>query len=182
MSAATTARVRRGIVAGVRAETNPVQLVETLNRTFAEFRAAQDAQIAELRAGQADVVRTDQVERINAALGDMQRALDEHARTTAALRTTSPDPQAAHRSVTPEQAAYRTGFLAYLRRGRESAVLEAQAAASRRLRRGRRHQRSRWRRRRRRASRPAQGGGRLQGGRKDVGHHNRGVQRPRAVR
>lgn len=77
MGLMTNPRRDRGIVA-VRADaTGDVpKLIETLNRTFAEFRSANDDRIAALERGKADAVLDEKVDRINTAVSDVQSRLD----------------------------------------------------------------------------------------------------------
>lgn len=53
------------------------QILERLNSAFEEFKAENDLRISDLKKGQEDVVRNDKVERISAAVGDMQSSLDK---------------------------------------------------------------------------------------------------------
>ena len=56
----------RGIVA-VRADAGDAKTVlANLQKTFEEFKAENDKQLADLKKGQADVVQSEKVDRINA--------------------------------------------------------------------------------------------------------------------
>jgi HK97 family phage major capsid protein len=63
-----------------------VAMIEKVNTTFAEFRAANDQRLAEIeKKGSADPVLAEKVERINAALTEQQRTLEDASKRMAAL-------------------------------------------------------------------------------------------------
>lgn len=67
----------RGIL-GVRAETgNATKILAELQKTFEDFKVERDKELADIRAGMADVVQTEKVDRINAEITALQKALDE---------------------------------------------------------------------------------------------------------
>ena len=77
----------RGIVA-LRADASgdPKQIFAELQKSFEAFKAEHAAQLTDLRKGQEDVVRAEKVDRINAAVGELQAAMDAQAAQIAALR------------------------------------------------------------------------------------------------
>lgn len=76
----------RGIIA-VRADaTNAQALIEQLMTTVAEFKAANDERFKQIEAkGAQDVVTAEKVDRINATITELKKAIDEQAKTTARL-------------------------------------------------------------------------------------------------
>ena len=76
----------RGIVA-LRADASgdPKQIFAELQKSFEAFKAEHAAQLTDLRKGQEDVVRAEKVDRINAAVGELQAAMDTQAAQIAAL-------------------------------------------------------------------------------------------------
>lgn len=147
---------RRGIQA-VRAEGQPTDvkaLIAELNKTFADFRTANDERVAALEKGKADVVAEEKVDKINAAVTDLQAKLDEAMASLAHLQLggTAEDPKAAAqletqarvffaavRGVEPERVttedidgykAYAAAFPSYLRRGAQAARMPTDFQAS----------------------------------------------------
>ncbi|MDO5658297.1 MAG: phage major capsid protein [Paracoccus sp. (in: a-proteobacteria)] len=109
----------RGIVA-VRADasSDPKKIFADLQKAFAEFRAENDAQIAALKKGQADVVQSDKVDRLNDQIGELQAALDVQASQLAALKLGGPGTEG------PQiDAEYTDAFRAHFRRGDVKAAL-----------------------------------------------------------
>lgn len=116
----------RGLVA-VRAKVDPepkkpATLDEVLT-TFEAFKKKNDEAIAEIKAGKTDVVTSEHLEKINATLGELQDAVDEQAKITAAAKLGNGavigDIQA-----DPE---YTAAFKAHMRKG-DKAPADIQAA------------------------------------------------------
>lgn len=87
-----TAATGRGLVA-VRAEApaTPAQpkapaSIEALATAFEAFKATHTEQLDQIRKGREDVVTTDKLEKINAALDELQNAVDEQAKINAAAK------------------------------------------------------------------------------------------------
>src|SRR5690606_11819956 len=87
----------RGILA-VRAETgSATKILAELQKTFEDFKVERDKELADIRAGMTDVVQTEKVDRINAEITSLQKALDETNAMLAAVKvggvggTTGPD-------------------------------------------------------------------------------------------
>jgi HK97 family phage major capsid protein len=76
----------RGIVK-VRADmSDPKAILTELSKTFEAFKAENDAEIAALKKGQADVVQSEKVDRINAEITNLNKALDDTNAMMAALK------------------------------------------------------------------------------------------------
>jgi len=114
---------RRGLVA-VRADaSNATQLLQELQKTFAEFKASNEERLK----GKADVVVDEKVDRINAAVGDLQKAIDDMNMKIAAAQMRGSDPKR------PGDPEYVAEFEAYFRQGDIGAKVRAnkiQAAAN----------------------------------------------------
>ncbi len=116
----------RGLIA-VRAEAQPKAPVsiEALATAWETFKAKHEQEVTALKKGMGDVVVTEEVERINAALTEIQTALDDQAKIQAAAKLGNGgvigDIQA-----DPE---YTAAFKAHMRKG-DRAPADIQAAMS----------------------------------------------------
>lgn len=109
----------RGIV-GVRAEAgNAKAVLEDLQRTFAAFKEERDAEIAALKKGQEDVVRTEKVDRINAEIEKLQKAMDETNALIAAMKIGGDGGFDAN----PAKAEYAQAFNRWFRKGQGEQAL-----------------------------------------------------------
>lgn len=114
----------RGIAA-VRADaSNPAAAVAELNKAWEAFKAANDEQVKALKKGQEDVVKTEEVDRINSALGAMQKVVDDQSAQIAALKMGG-----AGTAAGPVDAEYSDAFRAHFRKGDVSAALNKGADA-----------------------------------------------------
>lgn len=102
-------------------------LVEELQRTFKAFADARDQELKELRAGQADVVRTEQVDRINASVGELQAAMDELNTRLAAIRAGT---GGGAEPLSAELRAHAEGFDRFFRRGIEADLRQLEIKAA----------------------------------------------------
>ena len=82
-----TPRKARGIVA-VRAEAagNPTEILNDLKKTFEAFKTEHTEEMEAIKKGQADVVKSEKVDRINSDITKLQKSLDDVNQTVAALR------------------------------------------------------------------------------------------------
>lgn len=87
-------------------------LFASLNSAFDEFKATNERQIIELKAGQKDVVTADKLDKINATLSDLEKAMDEAAVKAAANALNGPNQR-----VVPD-ANYSGLFGNFMRDGR----------------------------------------------------------------
>lgn len=119
------ARALRGVRL-VRADaTEPKALLEQLNKAFAEFKTNHDEQIKELKAGYADVVKSDKVERINSEVTKLQTSLDDVCKQIAALKIGG-----GGKDVDPNRKAHAQGFDKYFRKGIDAGLRDLEVKAA----------------------------------------------------
>ncbi|WP_068115243.1 phage major capsid protein [Tropicimonas marinistellae] len=112
MSKMENPRKARGIVA-VRADmSNPTAILEELQKTFAAFKDEHEKELKGIKANFADVVQTEKVDKINAEISDLTKALDETNRALAALRTGG-----AGSDADPAKAEHAAVFNKWFRKG-----------------------------------------------------------------
>lgn len=113
MTPMNTSRKVRGIVA-VRADANgdPKAILAEMQTAFEAFKTERDEEIAALKKGQADVVKSEKVDRINSDITKMQKALDDVNQTMAALRVGGAGDQ-----VDPAKAEHTQAFNKWFRKG-----------------------------------------------------------------
>jgi HK97 family phage major capsid protein len=119
----------RGIY-GVRADAgNAEKILNELKKTFEDFKAERDKEIADLKKGLGDVVQTEKVDRINAEITKLQGSIDEVNALVAALRVGGAGGDA---KFTEDERAHAKAFGAYFRKGVEAGLkdLEVKAAAT----------------------------------------------------
>lgn len=101
---------------GVRAEADPLSL---LPQAFEAFKAEHTRQLDEIKAGIADVVTAEKVDRIQATILDLQAVIDQQAKLLAAAKLAGGD-------FSPLADADYTGkFVAYFRDGVGEAEIKA---------------------------------------------------------
>lgn len=114
---------RRGLIA-VRAEApaDVKALINELQVAWTAFKAERDDEIKALKKGQEDVVRTEKVDRINAAVGELQKGIDElNAKIAAAELGAGKKPL--------RDAEYSSAFNTHFRKGDIQASLNKGAAS-----------------------------------------------------
>jgi HK97 family phage major capsid protein len=110
---------RRGLVAaradaGAPGAAEIKALVEGVNRAFEEFKATNDKRLAEIeKKGAADPVTAEKLEKLNAAILEQQKALDEANTRMASLQLGGGGGD----GLNPEARQQREEFRAFLRRG-----------------------------------------------------------------
>lgn len=106
----------------------PAVLAE-LNKGFAAFKQATDDQVAELKKGLADVVTAEKVDRINADISALTKAVDDTKLAIDAARLGGGGKAGGE---SPEVAAHRKAFNTMLRRGAndEQALRDLEVKAS----------------------------------------------------
>lgn len=127
----TPAAKPRGIQM-VRADASkPAEILADMKRTFEDFKAEQEQSLADLKKGQEDVVRSEKIDRINAAISDQQKALDEANAAISALKIGG----GGGSDMDPAKAEHAKAFNKWFRKG-ERAIdadlhdLEVKAALS----------------------------------------------------
>lgn len=104
----------RGVTSSVRADaSNPAAILAELQKTFETFKAERDDEIAALKKGQEDVVKTEKVDRINADITALQKTLDDVNTSIAALSVGG----AGGPSSDPAKAEHAQAFNTWFRKG-----------------------------------------------------------------
>lgn len=114
---------KSGVIARAEAPAAPaasnasaVDLLHALNNAFASFRESNESRLNEIeQRGSADVVTAEKVDRINAAVGEMQAAVDALNARLTATEDNGGDGGDLASFATP--AAYRKAFSQWFRRG-----------------------------------------------------------------
>lgn len=113
----------RGLI-GVRADvgTDIKALIETQGRAFEEFKSKHTEELSALKKGMGDVVQSEQVDRINAHVGELQAAIDQANTKLAAMSVNGPGAEG------PADKDYTDAFRAHFSRGSVQASLNKGAA------------------------------------------------------
>lgn len=115
----------RGLV-GVRAETrSPNQILAELQTTFETFKAERDKEISDINAKLGDVVQTDKVDRINAEVTQLNKALTETMASIAALQVGAGGSAASD----PDKVAHATAFDKFFRGGVDAGLKDLEVKA-----------------------------------------------------
>ena len=121
-----TARTRG--VFGVRADaSDATKILNELKKTFEDFKAERDKEIADLKKGLGDVVQTEKVDRINAEVTKLQGSIDEINALVAALRVGG---SGDGNRLSADEQAHAKGFQAYFRKGVEAGLRDLEVKAS----------------------------------------------------
>lgn len=119
----TSPRAYRG-VASLRADTGDANAVlAAIQKAVADLRAEHTEQIAEVKKGFTDVVKAEKVDRINAAVGDLQAALDQANQRIAVMSSGAGVTQG------PRDPEYTNAFAMHVRRGDVHASLNKGTAS-----------------------------------------------------
>lgn len=113
----------RGIMFA-RADANPNQILASLQKAFEDFKDTHAEQIKGVNAKFDDVVTRDKLDKVNAAVGDLQSALDKHTAALAALELGG-----GGSSDRVKDRSYTDAFMAHLRKGEIQASLNKGADA-----------------------------------------------------
>ncbi|KQZ12407.1 capsid protein [Mesorhizobium sp. Root552] len=114
----------RGIVA-VRADSgSATKILAELQKTFEDFKLERDKELADIRAGMADVVQTEKVDRINAEITTLQKALDETNAMLAAVKVGG-----VGRTIDPDKAEHAQAFDRFFRRGVDAGLRDLEVRA-----------------------------------------------------
>jgi HK97 family phage major capsid protein len=125
MNVALNARAR-GLV-GVRADAGSAnQILAELQRTFQAFKDERDKELKDINAKLADVVQAEKVDRINAEITDLTKALNDLSQITAALQTGA----GGGSGQDPVKREHAQAFDRYFRRGAENGLRDLEVKAS----------------------------------------------------
>lgn len=115
----------RGLVA-VRAEAtdDPNKIVGDIQKAFAAFKESHDKDMADLKKGQADVVQTEQVDRINAELTKLGKDLDAANAKIAASKVGGVGSE-----VDPAVAEHSEAFNRFFRKGVDNGLSDLEVKA-----------------------------------------------------
>ena len=115
----------RGLV-GVRADAgNAAQILAELQQTFKAFRDERDKELKDINAKFADVVQTEKVDRINAEVSQLTKALDDVNQALAALKVGGGAGEAAD----PVKREHSDAFMAYFRKGEQNRLRDLEVKA-----------------------------------------------------
>jgi HK97 family phage major capsid protein len=103
----------RGIVGGVRADASPTDILNAMRVEFEAFKAERTKEIDDIKKGLGDVVQSEKVDRINAEITSLQKALDQTNAMMAALRTGG----AGGGDLDPAKAEHAKAFNHWFRKG-----------------------------------------------------------------
>ncbi|WP_298698196.1 phage major capsid protein [uncultured Brevundimonas sp.] len=121
----TTTQTRlRGLVS-VRAEapTDPAAAVAALNTAWATFKAENDKEMADLKKGLADVVQAEKVDRINADITQLTKAIDDLNKQAAAGKI------GAGGVDDPDKAEHAKAFEQLFRKGVDNGIRDLEVKA-----------------------------------------------------
>jgi HK97 family phage major capsid protein len=114
----------RGIQS-VRAEGgDATKILASLQRTFEEFKRERDEEIKALKKGQEDVVKTEKVDRINAEISNLSKALEEVNASLQAARLGG-----GGKPADPDKAAHAQAFNTWFRRGVDNGLADLEVKA-----------------------------------------------------
>lgn len=114
----------------VRAETQtPEQILAAIQKTFETFKAENDKDMADIKKKLGDVVQTEKVDRINATIGDMVKALDEANKAIAALQLGAGG-EGGKKKTSAEAKEHRKAFNQFFRKGIEAGLRELEVKAA----------------------------------------------------
>ena len=123
MTIALNARAR-GLVS-VRANSgNATKILAELQKTFEDFKAERDKELADIKAGMADVVQTDKVDRINAEMDKLTKELDSVNAAIAAMKVGG-----VGGVEDPDKAEHAQAFNRFFRRGVDAGLRDLEVKA-----------------------------------------------------
>lgn len=114
----------RGVMAARADGANAAKILETLNKTFEEFKAENDARLKGIDKKFDDVVQAEKVERINDELTELSAELETMNKAMAALRLGGGD------APDPTVAEHAQAFNTWFRKGVENGLADLQVKAS----------------------------------------------------
>ncbi|WP_288379826.1 phage major capsid protein [uncultured Massilia sp.] len=121
----TRTPIARGILSSVRADSgNVTQIVQQLQQAFATFKAENDRQLTELKAGINDPLQASKIAKINEEISTLQAAVDQFNTQAAAFQMNG----AGGARILADKE-YSDAFSAHMRRGDVAASLNKGTAA-----------------------------------------------------
>lgn len=115
----------RGTFAVVKADaSDPKALLGQITAAFEEFKTEHNKELADVKAGMADVVQTEKVDRINADITKMNGEFDKLNAQIAALKLGG-----AGSDVDPDQAEHAQAFNKFFRKGVDAGLSELEVKA-----------------------------------------------------
>lgn len=114
----------RGIY-GVRADgTNAAAILAEMKQTFEAFKAERTKELEDFKKGLGDVVQTEKVDRINAEITKLQKALDDTNAVLAAVRVGG-----SAINVDPDKKAHADAFNQFFRKGVDAGLQDLEVKA-----------------------------------------------------
>lgn len=117
-------RQSRGLMFARNEPSDITKLLNDLNKTFADFKAERDKELAEVR--NADVLQTEKVDRINSEISRITGAIDEVNATIAALKA---GPNAGPVAMDPDRRAHAAAFNGFFRKGLDAGLRDLEIKA-----------------------------------------------------
>ncbi|WP_426041510.1 phage major capsid protein [Brevundimonas sp. TWP2-3-4b1] len=114
----------RGVVSARAEPRAATEILNELTATFETFKAEQNEKLAELKKGQDDVVKTEKVDRINAEITKLQKALDDVNAVQAAMRVGG-----AGKDIDPAAAEHEAAFNRFFRKGIDNGLHDLEVKA-----------------------------------------------------
>jgi len=117
----------RGLI-GVRADTsNATAILAELQRTFEAFKTEHEEELKGIKANFADVVKTEKVDRINADITKLQKALDETNAMLAAIKVGGAGDD---KPLSAEKREHAKAFNQFFRRGVDANLRDLEVKAA----------------------------------------------------
>jgi len=116
----------RGIV-GVRADaSDATRILADLQKTFADFKLEREEEVKAIKAGMADVVKSEKVDRINAEVAKLQQAIDDVNAALAAVKVGA----GGSSEVSAEAREHARAFGQFFRRGVDAGLRDLEVKAA----------------------------------------------------
>lgn len=103
---------------------NPTAILNELKQTFEAFKAERDKELADIKAGQADYVQTDKVDRINAEMTKLTKELDNVNAALAAIKVGG-----VGGAEDPDKREHMQAFDKFFRRGVDAGLRDLEVKA-----------------------------------------------------
>ena len=116
----------RGLIGAARADGSTAKdILEELQKTFEAFKAERDKELADINNRLGDVVQSEKVDRINAEITDLTKALDDVNRAIAALRVGGQDGL----ENDPDRIEHAGAFAKWFRKGIDNGLSDLEVKA-----------------------------------------------------